>query len=244
MHYVCADIHGQYEKFKRMKEKINFGPDDKMYVLGDAIDRGSDPAKCLLDILTDSRITFLVGNHEDMMLEAFHNDDNGDAIDTWFMNGAEATINQSLEIGMTADDWNEAILEDAYLVIPDLVVNGKHFYLTHAAHLDYVVYKPVLYRTASAKDVRQAVWSREYRHQPGPSEAEKYMSLYTAYPETTMIFGHTPVTHCKYGKATTHGQPRISHFAHGHAINIDCGCAMGKTLGCLRLEDMREFYVD
>ena len=241
MHYVCADIHGQYEKFQKMKEKINFGPDDKMFVLGDAIDRGPDPAKCLLDILTDSRITFLIGNHEDMMLKAFNNED---AIDLWLSNGAESTIDQSLAIGMTADDWNEAILESAYLVIPDLVVNGKHFYLTHASHLDYVVYKPILYRKASAKDIRQAAWSREYRYLPGALKAEEYRSLYTAYPKTTMIFGHTPVSHCEYARSTTHKNPRISHFAHGHAINIDCGCATGQTLGCLRLEDMKEFYVD
>ena len=34
-------------------------------------------------------------------------------------------------------------------------------------------------------------------------------------------------------------------FHNSDAINIDCGCAypgMGGQLGCLRLEDMAEFY--
>jgi len=39
-------------------------------------------------------------------------------------------------------------------------------------------------------------------------------------------------------------QPRILH-APG-VIDIDCGCSLEdpiKTLGCLRLDDMAEFYV-
>ena len=41
--YVMSDIHGDYDKFKKMMKKINFNTEkDKLYVLGDAIDRGPD----------------------------------------------------------------------------------------------------------------------------------------------------------------------------------------------------------
>jgi serine/threonine protein phosphatase 1 len=40
MTYVIADIHGCYEQYKALLEKINFSASDTLYVLGDVIDRG------------------------------------------------------------------------------------------------------------------------------------------------------------------------------------------------------------
>ena len=38
MNYVMTDLHGEYELFKEMLEKINFSDEDTLYILGDCCD--------------------------------------------------------------------------------------------------------------------------------------------------------------------------------------------------------------
>ena len=40
MTYAMSDLHGCYDKYKKMLEKIHFGEDDTLYILGDVVDRG------------------------------------------------------------------------------------------------------------------------------------------------------------------------------------------------------------
>lgn len=47
MHYVMSDIHGDYESYLKMLERIQFTKDDVLYLLGDVIDRGKDPLRIL-----------------------------------------------------------------------------------------------------------------------------------------------------------------------------------------------------
>ena len=63
--YVMSDIHGMAELFKRMLEQIRFSDEDTLYVLGDMIDRGPDPAGILDFVMYHKNLTALRGNHED-----------------------------------------------------------------------------------------------------------------------------------------------------------------------------------
>ena len=47
MTYVMSDIHGQYEKYAQMLEKISFSDEDTLYILGDVLDRGDHSMKIL-----------------------------------------------------------------------------------------------------------------------------------------------------------------------------------------------------
>ena len=40
MIYCISDVHGEYELFQKLIEKINFSNNDKMYICGDIIDKG------------------------------------------------------------------------------------------------------------------------------------------------------------------------------------------------------------
>ena len=43
MNYVCAGYFtGRWDKYQAMLEDLNLGEDDKLYILGDVIDRGED----------------------------------------------------------------------------------------------------------------------------------------------------------------------------------------------------------
>ena len=50
MIYVMSDVHGEYEKYRRMLEKIRFSDEDTLYILGDVVDRGPEPVKLLQDM--------------------------------------------------------------------------------------------------------------------------------------------------------------------------------------------------
>ena len=55
MIYAMSDLHGCYDKYIKMLEKINFNENDMLYILGDIVDRGPDGIKILLDINSSDR---------------------------------------------------------------------------------------------------------------------------------------------------------------------------------------------
>lgn len=62
--YVMSDLHGCYDEYIKMLELINFNKKDKLYILGDIIDRGTKPIEIIMDILERDNVTALLGNHE------------------------------------------------------------------------------------------------------------------------------------------------------------------------------------
>lgn len=68
MIYAMSDIHGCYQQYKELLEKIHFSEDDILYVLGDVIDRGPEPLKVLQDMASRINVIPLIGNHEYMAL--------------------------------------------------------------------------------------------------------------------------------------------------------------------------------
>ena len=66
MTYVISDIHGQYEKYIAMLEKISFSDDDTLYVLGDVVDRGEGSMRILYDMSMRPNVIPIMGNHEHM----------------------------------------------------------------------------------------------------------------------------------------------------------------------------------
>ena len=72
--FVISDIHGQYEAFDRLLEKIQYDSEkDNMIVLGDMIDRGPDSASVVQRVI-DEKMIAITGNHEDFLLEYMDGD--------------------------------------------------------------------------------------------------------------------------------------------------------------------------
>ena len=78
MNYVIADIHGGSRTFKTLLERIQLRHDDRLYLLGDYVDRGPD-SKGVLDtisrlIVSGYDVRALRGNHDDMLLRMISHD--------------------------------------------------------------------------------------------------------------------------------------------------------------------------
>lgn len=66
--YVCGDLHGYIKIFKKIKSMLQ--PDDIVYFIGDAGDRGPESWECIKAIYEDPQFIYLKGNHEDMLVKA------------------------------------------------------------------------------------------------------------------------------------------------------------------------------
>lgn len=214
--YVMSDIHGCYTEFIEMLQKINFGDDDELYVLGDIFDRGPQPLKVLDYILDKKNIQMIKGNHEKMFEDAIINDD----YMLWYVNGGYVTHSQLLERGET-----EIVKVLEYIKGLPLIKVVDKFIFVHAGFKDYDDSFELEEFLTQSEDIY--VWSRE-----NIGNEKKYRDY-------TIICGHTPVQNIEDGSNTIIKR-------HGTIyIDCGCcfGQNVDGQLACLRLEDMQEYYV-
>lgn len=132
--YAISDIHGCAKTFRYLvEERLQLKPTDKLYLLGDYIDRGPD-SKGVIDFILDLRsrgyaVTTLMGNHESLMLQA---PENPQYLSTWLRNGGQATL-QSFGVQQVSDIPAEYVSFmnqlEYYIELPDylLVHAGFNF---------------------------------------------------------------------------------------------------------------------
>ncbi|HGH0448951.1 TPA: metallophosphoesterase family protein [Clostridioides difficile] len=213
-----SDLHGMYDKFISMLEQINFNSNDHLYILGDVLDRGDKSLEIIDYIRNHKNITLLKGNHELMFQESWRDTNNRYL---WFYNGGDDTFyklkNKKFEY---EESFYKYIKNLPYLEIID------NFILVHAG-----LYLPNNYDNLSIEQIIElqeediCVWDRTILN------TNKHIKGYT------IIIGHTPTQNIKdYEKAEIYKQEGI--------IDIDCGaCFDNGKLACLRLDDMKEFYI-
>ena len=224
--YVISDVHGEADLFHAMLRKINFSDSDNLIVLGDVIDRGPMSISLLTEIMDAPNIQMVLGNHEYMMLQYCDPKATIVEILRWGKNGNESTISAFDQLQQEKKDEIINFLQTIPTHV-EIEIGDKKYYLVHAF---------------PGANVHDEVWFRPSIDTPNPVEGTK------------LIVGHTPVLHLiatKEERAEFEAQligrgehPRI-HHAEGF-VDIDCGCSYQKplkTLGCLRLDDMAEFYV-
>ena len=83
--YAIPDMHGGAVTFKALLDKINLRHEDRLYLLGDYVDRGSD-SKGVLDIILELMaggydVRPVRGNHDDMFLKAVKGGDSRETLD-------------------------------------------------------------------------------------------------------------------------------------------------------------------
>lgn len=72
--FFVGDIHGKYALFMQALDKINFDfTADRLFSVGDLIDRGEAPFKCL-QLAEKSWFMPVLGNHEQFLIDTANND--------------------------------------------------------------------------------------------------------------------------------------------------------------------------
>lgn len=233
MFYCISDIHGYYDKFMALLDKIEFKATDTLYVLGDAIDRGPDSMKCLQFIKDAPNIQMLMGNHELMMLDVLTQ--SADCIKyelahLWLhYNGGRATHQQYLALS----EKDQADILEFVKGLPyyqKVKIGSRQYVLVHAG-LNLLERKTREHLTTTIKHQRtehpnEMVWIRD-EFLFGPD-----------LPRYTIVFGHTATM-----RIPTHRKLSIWCSKDKGKIGIDCGLYQGGNLSALRLDDLKEFYV-
>ena len=70
--YVCSDIHGYFDEFKKALDEAGFeenNPEQLLIVCGDYFDRGKQPAEVMYYLMKLKNKVLIRGNHEDLLLE-------------------------------------------------------------------------------------------------------------------------------------------------------------------------------
>ncbi len=232
MIYVMSDLHGCYEEYIQMIEKIKLNDKDTLYVLGDVIDRGDDGIKILFDMMKRANVIPMLGNHEYMAYKVLKklnveiteenydthiNSDVMEMYDSWRYNGGASTIRAFSKLG----GEEKADIMDylgEFELYRELVAGGRKYVLVHGGLANFSPEKDL-----SEYSIYDIVWGRcDY--------ARKY------FDDKFLVTGHTPTfyidEHCR-GKI----------YRQNNHIAIDCGLVYGANLGCICLDTMEEFYV-
>ena len=67
-----SDIHGEYDLFRKLLDKIKFSPEDEMYICGDVIEKGSDTVKLWRLIFSMPNVHVIMGNHEHNFIQHYN----------------------------------------------------------------------------------------------------------------------------------------------------------------------------
>lgn len=229
---MIADIHGEYDMFMELLDKIKLEDKDTLYILGDVLDRGPHPVQVLLKLMEMPNAVCLAGNHELMALECLEflrreiTEESiakmaPAAIDnllTWQRNGGAATINEFHQLDRETQEEAIEFLKD-FLIYEKLAINGNHYLLVHAGLGNYAPEKEI-----EAYSLKELVWDRA-----------DYETRY--FDDVYVVTGHTPTQEIE-------GNPKPGYiYRANHHIAIDCGaCFPGGRLAAICLNTGEEFY--
>jgi serine/threonine protein phosphatase 1 len=228
-------------------DKIGFCDTDELYVIGDAIDRGSDGIEILKYIKNHKNMTFLLGNHELMMLTSVDTEGTPECTgfnsELWlYYNGGEITFNKYAEL---MEDERKSLLlwlnRQYYIKI--LGINGKTYCLTHSYFNEKLVDK--MHWETKYTTAWNMVWTSMFRK----DDPDTYgPDIYKNY-DYEFVTGHVPVQKVRYRLDNTRDFNALSEYRVGNLIDIDGGCGMGYIDGLnngalfLRLDDMKTYPV-
>ncbi|MGN0482006.1 MAG: metallophosphoesterase [Lachnospiraceae bacterium] len=229
--YVMSDVHGNYEKYKKMLEKIHFSEDDLLYMLGDVLDRGEASMKVLNDMMLHANILPIIGNHEYMAMQCLTflmtevTEESIAHLDSSFLQGmlewqsvgGQSTIEEFQKLSM---EQREDILDylGEFTLYEEVVAGGKKFVLVHAGLSNFQ-----LQRSLDAYDIFEMIF-----------EKPDYSKVY--FPDKYLVTGHTPTR-----LIPQNPNPDFIYQANHH-IAIDCGCGYDGQLGCICLDTRETYY--
>lgn len=201
--YIIPDIHGCYLTLKLLVEsKLQVSKNDRLYFLGDYIDRGPSSAE-VLDYLIRLKddgycVSFIKGNHEQMLLDAIVD---RNSVNAWFLNSGFSTIESYRSIYDSKSDSNfidiipKNHLEFFSNLTSHLLIDNKYL-LVHGG-LDFRLSDPF-------SDEIGMLWRRP---EPIPD---------TFLPNKIIIYGHTPAALSNIIDSLNRRNNRL--------IGLDAGC--------------------
>ena len=230
--YVISDIHGQYDMFMELVDKIKLKGTDTLYVLGDVLDRGPHPIKTIRKLMEMPNAICLVGNHEIMALECLEflmkeitdmsleelDEKMLDNLVTWQYNGSKSTIDEFRKLDSETKKAVIDFIKD-FLIYVEVSVNDKDYLLVHAGLGNFSAEKNI-----EDYSLHELIWAWA-----------DYDVRY--FEDTYVITGHTPTQ-------TIKDNPHPGYiYRNNNHIAIDCGATYsGGRLAAFCLDNGKKYY--
>ena len=162
---VIGDVHGHYDTLIALLDAVSPTSSDKIYFLGDLIDRGPKSAQ-VVDLVMRNQFECLRGNHEEMLLDVVGTGEvSVELYQSWLYSGGHATVESyDSKIPQEHIDWIKNL---------PLYADLGDYWLVHAG------VDPNIPLTQQCAD--QFCWIREDFH----------TSNRAYFPDKLIITGHT-----------------------------------------------------
>ena len=225
--YACSDLHGNWELWTEIKNFLK--PDDTLYFLGDAADRGDSGWAILKEALADSRIIYIAGNHDIMLADRIGHPHNPFCANLHHSNGGGPTW-EAAENDPEANDIKIKIRNlPKYAIYEN--VDGLKIFMSHSG-------------SVNIDNDEDLLWDRS-----------EYITSknYTDYD--VIVHGHTTIPHLIEDLENIHmfyfQEPEAQLFKcpeweggaywyHGYRCDIDCYTIKTKQTVLLNLDTFDE----
>lgn len=237
--YACTDLHGRKDLLDKILEFLQ--PDDKVYFLGDAADRGKDGWEMIKIILNDNRFVYLKGNHEDMLVNAAKEyrkwTAKGDHFSHLCMNGGKQTFYDMVE-----DEgwWNVIQRLDQ---LPTFAYHGNDLgYNIFLSHAGFTPWRDEDDGSVYIPEDEDLIWNRDHYLEDHSDEE--------LYPNAIAVHGHTPIPYIMDDLRLPDPGDLIDAgplwYAHRHKVCLDCAAFATGAAFLLDLDtfDYHTFTVD
>ena len=229
--YATSDLHGQKILYDIIKSMLK--PEDIVYFLGDANDRGPDGWELIKTIYEDPQFIYLRGNHEEMFVAAawdmIDGKKNTDNIALLYQNGGAKTIS-----GWSKDrrpkDWFDKIMAlptHAEYVNKD----GKTILMSHAGYTPQWISNELY-----IPDDYDLIWDREHM--------DDYWNE-THFKDHIIVHGHTPTVYiaADCGHIGDTLDAGAYWYSNRHKVCLDNACYATGFACLLNLDTLEDIVI-
>ena len=223
--YAVADLHGCWKQWEEIKKFLQ--EDDKLFILGDCVDRQPGGLAILTEALNDPRCVVLCGNHEDMMADALEEEVQYGYSDywiwRWFSNGGQATYDEWQEAGRDFG-WIERIRK-LPLWAEYINQEGNKIILSHSGRM------PKRTWGMDSLSRKALLWDRDHLSE----------SSWHRDDNEFVVHGHTPIALMPFYKGKDiEIEPGACYYCNSHKVNIDNGGCWTDNICVLDLDTFDE----
>ena len=262
--FASGDWHGCGKVAKQVLDYL--GPNDTLYFLGDAIDRGRDGLAIFDELIADPRVIFIKGNHEAMMADAIPSivkdleerecfDPCAFGYRLWFQNGGEETAYKFLNMDKTRIYKYRELINNMPTEVRYSSPAGHTVIMEHAGYTPF----DIPHRS------HDPLWDRDHFYDKWGAFMGGKWEKNSEVDKTYLVHGHTPVQYLRlmYGydgmepltkEERKHKNnwwnsrgliiPEIIRYCSGHKFDIDCCTIVSRRIALLDLDTFETIYFD
>lgn len=225
MRYVMSDIHGEYELFLALLDKIGFSDKDELYVCGDVIEKGCSSVRLLKKLAGMPNAHLILGNHEYELIKLYNclMQDNG---------GDYELVLERLREHIEGDgemlEWEDV---DFIESLPSYIETDD-FICVHAG----VVLKDGTVPPIVDVEIEELMYDRSFKE---PDVIPKRSKC--------VFFGHTATTAiCDEARILAYKRPECNTGTIGDyaKVHLDTCTFVSGTLGCFSVDECKAYYVE